>query len=67
MFSPRVHTKLGVDLGFICHSLNVNPSAVPRRQQPWRTSKKHADAIKEEVCKLKQAEAIKEVFYIQNS
>ena len=35
-------------------------SAIPRRQ-PWRFSKEHAEVVKEEV--LKQARAIKEVFY----
>ena len=41
----------------------MNPSAVPRRQQPRQSSKEHADAVKEEVCKVKQVEVIKEVFY----
>ena len=41
----------------------MNPSVVPRRQQPQWSSKKHANAVKEEVYKLKQAKAIKEVFY----
>ena len=53
----------GVDPKFICHNLNVNSKAISRKQQPRRSSKEHADAIKEEVCKLKQARAIKEVFY----
>ncbi|XP_075661683.1 uncharacterized protein LOC142631401 [Castanea sativa] len=52
-----------VDLSFICHHLNVNPAAVPRRQPPWRSSKEHSEAVKEEVLKLKKAGAIKEVFY----
>ena len=48
---------------FICHHLNVN-SAIPPKKEPSRcSSKKHSDAVKEEVNKLKQAEAIKEVFY----
>ena len=33
------------------------------KQPPRRSSKEHFDAIKEEVNKLKQAGAIKEVFY----
>ena len=51
-----------VDPEFICHNLNVNPKAISRKQQTRRSSKEHANAIKEEVCKLKQAGAIKEVF-----
>ena len=48
---------------FICHHLNVNPAVLPKKQPSWRSSKEHSDAIKEEVNKLKQAGAIKEVFY----
>ena len=54
-----------VDPNFICHHLNVNPSITPRRQPPRRPSKEHVDVVKNEVKKLKQAGAIKEVFYPQ--
>ena len=53
IFSWSAYEAPGVDPEFICHHLNVNPSAVPRRQQPQRSSKEHSDAIKEEVLKLK--------------
>ena len=52
-----------VDPNFICHHLNVNPSITPKRQPPWCPSREHAEAIRNEVTKLKQARAIKEVFY----
>ena len=48
---------------FFCHHLNVNPSITPKKQPPRRSSKKHFDAVKEEVIKLKRVGAIKEVFY----
>ena len=48
---------------FICHHLNVNISITPKKQPPRRSSKEHFDAVKNEVAKLKQARAIKEVFY----
>ena len=54
-----------VDLNFICHHLNVNPSAIPKKQPPRRSSKEHSDAVKEEVTKFKMAKAIKEVFYLE--
>ena len=54
-----------VDPNFICHHLNVNPSITPIRKLPWRLSKEHVEAVKNEVTKLKQARAIKEVFYPQ--
>ena len=46
----------GIDPNFICHHLNVDPSAIPRKQSSRRPSK---DDIKDEVRKLKQAGAIK--------
>ena len=55
--APRVNPK------FICHHLNVNPSVVPKKQRPRRPSKEHAETVREEVTRLKQARAIKEVFY----
>lgn len=41
----------------------MNPTAIPRRRPPRRSSKEHAKAIKEEVDKLKCPKAIKDVFY----
>ena len=52
----------GIDPSFICHHLNVNPSITPKRQPPQRPSKEHAEVVRNEVTKLKQAGAIKEVF-----
>ena len=52
-----------VDSDLICHHLNVNLAITPKKQPPRRPSKEHADAVREEVTKLKKARAIKEVFY----
>ena len=52
-----------MDLNFICHHLNINSSVTPKKQSPRRSSRDHSDAVKDEVTKLKQAVAIKEVFY----
>ena len=52
-----------MDPNFIFHHLNVNPNILLKKQPPQRSSKEHSNAVKEEVNKLKQAEAIKEVFY----
>ena len=43
----------------------MNPSVTPKKQPPRRPSNEHVKAIKSEVIKLKQAGAIKEVFYPQ--
>ena len=61
MFSWNAYEAPGVDPNFICHHLNVNPSIIPRKQPPRRSSKEHSDAIRDEVIKLKQAGYIKEV------
>ena len=47
----------------ICHYLNINSSVIPKKQSLRRSSKDHSNVIKDEVIKLKQAKAIKEVFY----
>ena len=63
VFTWNAYETPGVDLSFICHHLNVNPFVTPKKQPPQRSSKDHSNAIKDEVMKLKQAVAIKEVFY----
>ena len=65
MFAWDAYKAPRVDPNFICHHLNVNPSITLKRQPSRRPSKKHAKAVKNEVTKLKQAGAIKEVFYPQ--
>ena len=63
MFAWNAYEAPGVDPSFICHHLNVNLSITPKKQSPRRLSKEHADVVRDEVMKLKQAGAIKEVFY----
>ena len=63
VFTWDMYEALGVDPNFICHHLNVNPSITPKRQPPRHSSKEHAEAIRNEVTRLKQVGAIKEVFY----
>ena len=43
----------------------MSPSVTPIKQPPRRLSKDHSVAVKDEVMKLKQARAIKEVFYLE--
>ena len=62
VFAWSAYEALGIDPSFICHQLNVNPSIIPQRQPPRRPSNEHAEAVRSEVVKLKQARAIKEVF-----
>ncbi|XP_050258888.1 uncharacterized protein LOC126703869 [Quercus robur] len=65
VFTWNAYEAPGVDPSFICHHLNVNPSIIPKKQPPRRSSKDHSDAVKDEVMKLKQAGVIKEVFYLE--
>ena len=63
MFAWDTYEASGVDLNFICHHLNVNPSVTTQKEPPRCPSKEHVDAVREEVMKLKKVGAIKEVFY----
>ena len=63
IFAWRAYEAPGIDPKFICHHLNVNPRATPKKQVPRCSSKEHSEAVKDEVRKLKQARAIKKVFY----
>ena len=53
MFAWDAYDAPRIDPNFICHHLNVNPSATPKKQSPRCPSKEHADAIRDEVRKLK--------------
>ena len=59
VFAWNTYEALGVDPEFICHQSISSPQKQLRR----RPSKEHVEAVREEVAKLKQAGAIKEVFY----
>ena len=65
MFTWNAYEAPRVDPSFICHHLNVNPFATPIKQPPRLSFKDHSNAVKDEVMKLKQARAIKEVFYLE--
>ena len=64
MFAWNNYDPPMVDMSFICHHLNINPSVTPKKQPPRRSSNDHSNAVRDEVIKLKQAGAIKEVFYL---
>ena len=63
VFSWNTYEAPRVDPEFICHNLNVNPLVAPKKQLSRRPSKEYVEVVREEVAKLKQAGAIKEVFY----
>ena len=53
IFAWNTYEAPEVDSKFICHHLNVNPLVTPKKQLPRRPSKEHAEAVREEVAKLK--------------
>ncbi|XP_065622524.1 uncharacterized protein LOC136064548 [Quercus suber] len=63
VFAWNAYEAPRVDPKFICHHLKVNPLITLKIQPPRRPFREHADAVREEVMKLKQAGAINEVFY----
>ncbi|XP_065619355.1 uncharacterized protein LOC136063236 [Quercus suber] len=63
VFAWIAYEAPGVDPEFIFHHLKVNLLITSKKQPPRRPCKEYADAVREEVMKLKQAVAIKEVFY----
>ena len=63
VFTWSPYEVLGVDLEFIVHKLNVDPLFPPKKQKPMRSAKEHVEAVKQEVKRLKEIGAIKEVFF----
>ena len=53
VFAWSAYNAPRVDLNFICHHLNVNLSAIPKKQPPWCSFREHSDVVKREVLKLK--------------
>ena len=63
VFAWNIYEASGVDPEFICHHLNVNPLIAPKKQPSRCPSKEHVETVRVEVTRLKQAGAIKKVFY----
>lgn len=63
VFAWSLYEVPKVDPAFIMHKLNVDPLVLPKKQRLIRSMKPHVEAVKEEVEKLKQLGAIKEVFF----
>ncbi len=63
VFTWSPYEALSVDPAFACHSLNVDPLSRPVIQKGCWTSPLHEEAICEEVNRLIEAGAIKEILY----
>ena len=53
----------GVDPKFIVHKLNIDPSFPLKKQKPRRSAREHVELVKSEVQRLKEARAIKEIYF----
>ena len=53
VFAWNTYEAPWVNPKFICHHLNVNLLVAPKKQLPRRPSREHAEAVREEVAKLK--------------
>ena len=63
MFAWSPYEVPRVDLEFIIHKLNVDPSFPPKKQKSGRLAKEHMEAIRSEVWRLNEAGAIREAFF----
>ena len=63
VFSWTPYEVPGVNLEFIVHKLNVDPSFSPKKQKPRRSVRENIEVVKSEVHKLKEAGAIKEFYF----
>nr|XP_023884514.1 uncharacterized protein LOC111996747 [Quercus suber] len=55
----------GVDPEFIVLRLNVDSSFPPKKQKPRRSAREHVEAVKAEVQRLKEAGAIREIYFLE--
>ena len=46
VFAWSIYDVPGIDLEFVCHQLNVNLDATPRKQHPRHSSKEHAEVVR---------------------
>ena len=63
VFSWSLYKVPGVDPKFIVHRLNVDPSFPSKKQKRRRSAKEHVKAVKLEVNRLREAGAIREIFF----
>ena len=63
MFTWTPYEMPGIDPEVTCHKLNVDRTAKPVIQRARRLTLMHVEAVEEEVDRLLEARAIKEVNY----
>ena len=62
-FAWNLYEVPRVDLKFMVQRLNVDPLYPPKKRKPKKLAKEHVEVVKQEVKKLKEVGAIKEIFF----
>ena len=63
VFAWSPYEMPGVDPEFIIHKLSMDPLYPPKKQKLRKSAKEHVEAVRQEVKRLKEAGAIKEIFF----
>ena len=59
VFAWDAYEAPGLNPEFICHRLNVDPSATPKKQSPRRPSNEHVEAIRVKLLSLNRQGLLK--------
>ena len=65
VFAWSLYEMPRVDLEFIVHRLNVDPSFPPKKKKPRKSAREHIKVVRSEVQKLNKARAIKEIYFLE--
>ena len=65
VFAWSLYEVPGEDPEFIVHKLNVDPLYPQKKQKLRRSTKEHVDIVGQEVKRLKEVGAIKEIFFLE--
>ena len=65
MFAWTPYEVPGVDLEFIVHKFNIDPSFPPKKQKLRRSAREHVEVVKSEVQRLKEVGAIREIYFLE--
>ena len=63
VFAWTPYEMPGVDLEFIVHKFNIDPSFLPKKQKLRRSAREHVEVVKSEVQRLKEVGAIREIYF----
>jgi len=63
VFAWNPYEVPGVDPEFIVHKLNMDPLFPSKKQKSRRSTKEHVEIARQEFKRLKEARAIKEIFF----